>query len=66
MTAEHRHTESIDLDRAIYDAEYRRAVIEDLKTQRRGRDAPAAPQPAVPAGERAAPARPRHRALAKD
>lgn len=66
MKAGKRRMDKIDLDRAVYDPEYRQTVMTQLKAQAPGREAGAAPEPARSAGERKEPARPRRGALAKD
>jgi hypothetical protein len=66
MKAGKRRMEKIDLDRAVYDPEYRRSLMTHLKAQASAGEAGAASPPARSAGERKTPARPRRGALAKD
>ena len=66
MQAEKRRTEIIDLERAIYDPEYRRSVIDSLRIQYRASLADKASDPASPSGERKGPDRPRRGALSQD
>lgn len=47
---DHRQTETIDLDRVLFDPEYRRVVMAELKAQRRSEASPAASR--SPQGER--------------
>jgi len=66
MQAEKRRSEIIDLERAIYDPEYRRSVIDSLRVQYRASLAPEAIDPASRSGERKGPDRPRRGAHSQD
>ena len=66
MKAEQRHSEAIDLERAIYDPEYRRSVIDSLRTQHKVPRGPESSDPAYPSGQGDGRDRPRQGALPQD
>ena len=66
MRAEKRRPEIIDLERAVYDPEYRRSVIDSLRIQYRASLADEASDPASRSEERKGPDRPRLGVLSRD
>ena len=66
MKAEQRHSEAIDLERAIYDPEYRRSVIDSLRTKYRVPRALESSNPADPSEEGDRRDRPRRGAFPPD